>query len=194
MLNLYLDIGGYPMNIDSRTVGICFGRFNPPHKGHKAMWEIASQFDDYYVGTNPDTHGQHDPLPISVKLLAMQTIMPSITQHIVITKNLFSLAAGIYADLGDGIDLYVCTDENWLTDRLNMYNGIVNTHGFFKFRTIQHVLTPRLATASNLREAVRIGDREMFTNEAGISADTEIELNTRVIKFFDIIEEFLEYD
>ena len=25
------------------TVGLIFGRFNPPHKGHKAAWEMAAK-------------------------------------------------------------------------------------------------------------------------------------------------------
>ena len=30
------------------TVGICYGRWNPPHKGHRAAWELAAQFDEWY--------------------------------------------------------------------------------------------------------------------------------------------------
>ena len=28
---------------EGETVGLIFGRFNPPHKGHKAAWEMASE-------------------------------------------------------------------------------------------------------------------------------------------------------
>ena len=36
-------------------VGIIFGRFNPPHKGHKAAWQTAAKFPAWFVGTNQST-------------------------------------------------------------------------------------------------------------------------------------------
>ena len=45
------------------SVGVCFGRWNPPHKGHRAAWEIAANFGTFYVGTNKNTEGPNDPLP-----------------------------------------------------------------------------------------------------------------------------------
>lgn len=32
------------------SVGIIFGRFNPPHKGHRAAWEMAAKNPAWYVG------------------------------------------------------------------------------------------------------------------------------------------------
>ena len=55
------------------TVGIIFGRFNPPHKGHRAAWEMASQNDHWFIGTNESTQGPKDPLPSKVKIDAMRT-------------------------------------------------------------------------------------------------------------------------
>jgi ATP sulfurylase len=54
------------------SVGVCFGRWNPPHKGHRAAWEIAANFGTFYVGTNKNTEGPNDPLPYEVKLKAME--------------------------------------------------------------------------------------------------------------------------
>jgi len=39
------------------TVGLIFGRFNPPHKGHKAAWQMCSKNTHWYVGTNRETMG-----------------------------------------------------------------------------------------------------------------------------------------
>ena len=25
-----------------KTIGICFGRFNPPHRGHREVWKAAA--------------------------------------------------------------------------------------------------------------------------------------------------------
>jgi hypothetical protein len=160
-------------------IGVCFGRFNPPHKGHKEAWKTASQFDNYYIGTNPTTNGPRDPLPYYVK-------------HIVPEQNLFTLAAKIYAEFGEDVELQVCTDEDWLTRQLEKCNGIGGKHGYYKFNHIFQQKTPRLSSATDVRAAVLEGNRDLFSNAAGISADTEIEINNRVLKFFDIVGEYLE--
>ncbi len=55
-------------------VAIIFGRFNPPHKGHRAAWELANQSANWFVGTNQSTIGPKDPLPYDVKVEAMKTL------------------------------------------------------------------------------------------------------------------------
>ena len=65
------------------SVGIIFGRFNPPHKGHRAAWEMASKNPQWFVGTNQSTVGPKDPLPYDVKIEAMKAIWPELEGHIV---------------------------------------------------------------------------------------------------------------
>lgn len=173
-------------------IGVCFGRFNPPHKGHKEAWKTASQFDNYYIGTNPTTNGPRDPLPYYVKVKAMEAVFPEVKEHIVPEQNLFTLAAKIYAEFGEDVELQVCTDEDWLTRQLEKCNGIGGKHGYYKFNLISQQKTPRLSSATDVRAAVLEGDRDLFSDAAGISADTEIEINNRVLKFFDIVGEYLE--
>lgn len=171
-----------------KTIGICFGRWNPPHKGHKLVWEIASQFDEWYVGTNENTQGKDDPLPYNIKIIAMETIWPCIKEHIMPEPNLFSLVVKSYLLHGKDTDLKVCTDESWLTTALLKYNGIEGKHGFYEFNSIEHVQTPRISSATSLRNAVMTNNRDEFTEFAGISADTPI-LST---KFFDLVSKHLE--
>lgn len=173
------------------TIGICFGRYNPPHKGHRESWKIAAQSDQFFIGTNPNTIGPKDPLPFDVKLKVMETILPNVADHIIPEQNLFTLASKIYETFGEHIQLKVCTDEDWLANSLEKYNGIESTHGYFKFDSIIQKETPRLSSATTLRDAVKTGDKELFTKAAGISADTEISINNRVFKFFDLVEEFI---
>lgn len=173
-------------------IGVCFGRFNPPHKGHKEAWETAAKFDNYYIGTNPNTNGPSNPLPYDVKVQVMKAVCPEISEHINSEHNLFTLASKIYADNGYDVDLHVCTDEPWLTDSLSRCNGVAGKHGYYKFDSITQESTPRLSSATALRSAVKAGDRELFSDIAGISAYTEIQINNRVLKFFDIVGEYLE--
>jgi hypothetical protein len=173
-------------------IGVCFGRFNPPHKGHKEAWKTAAKFDNYYIGTNPTTNGPSNPLPYDVKVTVMKAVCPEISDHIISEQNLFTLASKIYADKGDNVDLHVCTDENWLAESLTRCNGVAGKHGYYKFDNITKESTPRLSSATALRAAVKDGDRALFSDISGISADTEIQINNRVLKFFDIVGEYLE--
>lgn len=174
------------------TIGICFGRYNPPHKGHKESWMIAAQSDKFFIGTNPNTVGPKDPLPYNLKLKAMETIAPEISEHIVPEQSLFTLASKIYEKFGENVQLKVCTDEDWLSTSLEKYNGVESSHGYFKFDSIIKTPTPRLSSATLLRDAVRNNDRKMFSDAAGIGADTEIRINNTIVKFFDLVGEFVK--
>jgi len=169
-----------------RTVGIIFGRFNPPHQGHRAAWEMASENDTWYVGTNQSTQGPKDPLPYDIKVKAMQAVWPGIKGHIVPETSWLTLASKIYKKYGS-ITLNVYTDEEWVTKALVQYNGKEGAHGFYNFSDIQQQATPRLSSATALRAAVQAGDREAFANAAGVPADTMVAGKS----FFDVVAHYL---
>ena len=173
------------------TVGIIFGRFNPPHKGHKNAWKMCSENTHWYVGTNPNTVGikkgkNKDPLPFAIKEQAMKLVHPEVSEHIVEAHSWLAMAADVYAKHGD-VELKVYTDESWVFETIDRYNGESNDHGHYNFSKITHVSTPRIASATALRDAVENGDRETFTEECGIDADTVISGE----KFFDIVESYM---
>lgn len=168
------------------TVGIIFGRFNPPHKGHRAAWEMASQNDHWFIGTNESTQGPKDPLPYKVKIEAMKTIWPEIKNHIVSETSWLTLASKIFKEYGD-VTLNVYTDEDWVTKTIIQYNGKEGPHGFYNFKEIQQQATPRLSSATALRDAVVQGDRDAFSDAAGIDANTDIGGHS----FFDVVAHYL---
>jgi len=173
------------------SVGVCFGRWNPPHKGHKAAWEIAASFGTFYVGTNKNTEGPNDPLPYEVKLKAMETIWPEIAGHVIPEQSLFTLVSKIFAKHGEHTHLKVATDEEWLAKSLMQYNGKEGAHGYYKFASIEQVPTPRLSSATALRAAVRAGDRDGFSDAAGVDADTPIRIGKKTVAFFDLVAHYL---
>ena len=168
------------------TVGIIFGRFNPPHKGHRAAWEMASENDDWFVGTNESTQGSKDPLPYNIKIQAMKTIMPEIDGHIVAETSWLTLASKVYRQYGN-TTLNVYTDEDWVTKTIVQYNGKEGPHGFYKFGNIQQQPTPRLSSATALRTAVINNDKQAFADAAGVDADTDVGGHP----FFDLVSHFL---
>lgn len=169
-----------------QEVAIIFGRFNPPHKGHKAAWEMASQSPFWYVGTNKSTVGPKDPLPFDVKVEAMKTIWPEVADHIVAEQSWLTLASKVYEKFPNAT-LLCLTDEDWVTKTIVQYNGKEGPHGFYNFKNIEQKPTPRLSSATALRAAVQAGDREAFADAAGVPADTLVAGKP----FFDLVAEYL---
>lgn len=169
-----------------QEVAIIFGRFNPPHKGHRAAWELAAKSPVWYVGTNESTVGPKDPLPYGIKVEAMTAIWPAVEGHIIAETSWLTLASLVYEKHGD-VTLLCLTDEDWVTKTIVQYNGKEGSHGFYNFKTIKQKPTPRLSSATALRDAVSKDDREAFAIAAGVDADTPVAGKP----FFDLVAEYL---
>jgi hypothetical protein len=169
-----------------QEVAIIFGRFNPPHKGHRAAWELAAKSPIWYVGTNESTVGPKDPLPYGIKVEAMTAIWPEVEGHIIAETSWLTLASLVYEKHGD-VTLLCLTDEDWVTKTIVQYNGKEGAHGFYNFKTIKQKPTPRLSSATALRDAVSKDDREAFATAAGVPADTPVAGKP----FFDLVAEYL---
>lgn len=181
----YIDI---IKEAETPSVGIIFGRFNPPHKGHRAAWEMMkNENDNWYVSTNTNTRGPKDPLPYEIKTKAMEAIMPEVREHIMPESNWFSLASAIFAKHGK-VELRVYSDEQWVLDGISKYNGVEGKHGYYNFETITPVKTPRLSSATALRQAVADEDESAFYNAAGVPKDTKIGKES----FFDVVKKYLD--
>jgi hypothetical protein len=167
-------------------VAIIFGRFNPPHKGHKNAWQVASKFPHWFIGTNQSTVGPKDPLPFEVKVQCMETIMPAARGHIIADTSWLTMAATVYKQHGK-IDLVCCTDEAWVVPALQKYNGVEGAHGMYHFNAIHHKATPRLASATDLRAAVERDDPVAFAQAAGVPADTPVAGHS----FFKLVQHYL---
>ena len=174
------------LNKSKGEVAIIFGRFNPPHKGHKAAWQMAAQSPIWYVGTNQSTHGPKDPLPYDIKIKAMEAIWPEIKGHIVADQSWLTLASNVYKKHGD-VKLIILTDEEWVTKTINQYNGVEGPHGGYKFSNIETRPTPRLSSASALRAAVVANDKKAFADAAGVPFN----LKVAGTPYFDLVSKYL---
>ena len=74
---------------------------------------------------------------------------------------------------------------------MEKYNGQEGNHGFYKFASITQEATPRLSSATALRNAVRQGDKELFSSAAGVPWDTPIVLGGAKKRFFDVVAQYL---
>jgi hypothetical protein len=162
------------------NAAFAFGRFNPPHKGHVAVWEtVAKSGGEWFIGTNPGTSGPKDPLPYDVKTAWMSAIDPNVKGHIMPETSVLTLATTIYKQLGErqGLTIaYVTDDQDWAWSGklLNDYNGKEATHGYYNFAKIIHVPSPRVSSATALRDAARAGDMKAFYAAAGTDPNLEV--------------------
>jgi hypothetical protein len=154
--------------------------------GHVKAWEMASENSAWYVGTNKSTQGPKDPLPFDIKVKAMEAVYPEIKGHLVAEISWLTLASKVYEKYGN-IVLNVYTDEDWVTKTLIQYNGKEGAHGYYEFGTIQQQTTPRLSSATALRNAVAADDRDAFGQAAGIDPNTLIAGHP----FFDVVKHYL---
>lgn len=192
--NIYQSVpeSGEEFDGGLKTIGVCFGRFNPPHRGHREVWKSASTNPIWYVGTNQSTSGPKDPLPYEVKLQCMAAVWPKVAGHVIPEQSLMTLASRIFEEHGGNSHLKVYTDEEWLYKTLTQYNGVEGkAHGYYKFNQIDWVRTERLASATNLRAAVRSGNKAAFYKDAGVKPSTMITLGEKSYPMFDIVAHFL---
>jgi nicotinamide mononucleotide adenylyltransferase len=155
---------------------IIFGRFNPPHFGHKAAWDIAASFPIWYVGTNQSTQGPKDPLPFEIKIEAMKTFMPELEDHLVAEQSWFTLASMVYKQHG-AVTLHIvtdATDAKIFVPALQKQNGLEGPHGFYKFNDIVWAEAKRQSEASKVRQAVKDNNPQDFEKYSGVSANTEV--------------------
>ena len=188
--NIYEEQPG-EFNGGLKTIGVCFGRWNPPHRGHKAVWQAAATNPIWYVGTNQNTTGPKDPVPYDIKIQLMAAVWPKVAGHVIPEQSLLTLASKIYKEHGENVHLKVYTDEEWLIKTLQQYNGVQKEHGMYKFQQIDWARTERLASATNLRAAVRAGDREAFYKDMGIKPSVTVDAGGRSMPAFDVVAHFL---
>jgi adenylate kinase family enzyme len=116
----------------------------------------------------------------------MKTIWPEVESHIVAETGWLTLASKVYKQYPDAT-LLCLTDEDWVTKTIKDYNGKEGPHGYYNFAKIKQKPTPRLSSATALRDAVTKGDRDAFSKAAGVDADTLVD----GVPFFDLVAEYL---
>jgi hypothetical protein len=176
------------------TVAFAFGRFNPAHQGHIEVWRTVEQAGaNWFIGTNSSTLGPNDPLTFQQKSAWMEEIYPAITGHIVAEQTVLSLAAYIFKKTRKNERATVAyitdaTDWAWSGKLLNQYNGVEGAHGYYKFAEIAHVPSPRVSSATALRDAARADDKVAFYHDSGTDPKSKVSGLT----YFDTVKQAVE--
>lgn len=173
------------------SAAFAFGRFNPAHQGHIEVWRtVENAAARWYIGTNPSTLGPNDPLTFQQKSAWMSEIYQPVTGHIAAEQSVMTLAAKIFADLGknEAARIAYITDADdwaWSGKLLNQYNGVAGAHGYYKFAEIVHVPSPRVSSATALRDAARADDKVAFYQASG----TDPKLKVAGLTYFDTVKQ-----
>jgi len=176
------------------TVAFAFGRFNPAHQGHIEVWRTVEQAGaNWFIGTNATTIGPNDPLTFEQKSAWMEEIYPPIAGHIVPEQTVLSLAAYIFKKVrkNERATVAYITDANdwaWSGKLLNQYNGKEGAHGYYKFAEIIHVPSPRVSSATALRDAARADDKVAFYHASG----TDPKAKVAGLTYFDTVKQACE--
>ncbi len=177
----------FEVKMPSADAAFAFGRFNPAHQGHIEVYKaVQAAGNKWFIGTNPSTHGPNDPLTFKEKSAWMQAIYPPIKGHILPEQSVVTLASKLYELLGDDKTIAYVTDGNdwaWAGKLLNDYNGKEGPHGYYKFRAIKHVESPRVSSATALRTAARANDEAAFYAASG--TDPKLTVNGQT--YFDTV-------
>ncbi len=182
------------LEAEGATVAFAFGRFNPAHQGHIEVWRTVEQAGkNWFIGTNPSTLGPNDPLTFQQKSAWMAEIYPPIQGHIVAEQSVLTLAAYIFKKLrkNEGATVAYITDDTdwaWSGKLLNQYNGVEGSHGYYKFAQITHVPSPRVSSATALRDAARADDKVAFYHASG----TDPKAKVAGLTYFDTVKQAVE--
>lgn len=187
LLELFESSGG------DKHLSFCFGRMNPPTKGHKQLLDkVASQGGDYLIFPSrptPKTKAKklENPLPTEEKIHFLKLMFPEYATEIVDEPNLntfLSVCEYIYKKGYNHITIVAGSDKlDELVNLCKTYNGVEGkSHGYYKFETIDKVSSGARdpdsegiegISATKAREAAAKGNIEEFEKTTGAGSHTE---------------------
>jgi hypothetical protein len=153
-------------SVSSKTVVFNFGRYQPPHDGHKKMFELIRKTAkehkaDWYVVPTKTHDDDKNPLPFKVKVKWLLRMCPWLHEHIVVDQNVRTIldAARWFKRHGYTKVIFVAskTEIKEIGKTLKQYNG-----SDYKFEDIEFVRSPRIARATDARRAAKKGDEAAF--------------------------------
>ena len=158
---------------DEKSVVYTFGRMNPPHRGHQALWEfVAKQAHkikaDGIIFTSLSTNTKKNPLSYQDKLQAIKHVLPrGVTiSNDTSLKNTFQIAEKLVKDGYTKIQFIIGSDRIGDFDSLHKYvkewSNNKTTIDIISFSG-----TSRIGNYSGtrMRELVKLDDFEGFNKD-----------------------------
>ena len=155
---------------DNRHVAFCYGRFQPPHGGHKLLMETTAKAADggaYQIYTSASQDPKKNPLDYRTKIHFIKEMFPDMAKQVVDAPELntiMKVAASLYERGFRSATFVAGTDQiDSFRELLNKYNGVDSAHGFYDFRPLNFVTSNSPdVRATQIREAAANGDIKVF--------------------------------
>lgn len=127
---------------EPKVLAFCFGRINPPTKGHAHLFEVmASVSSDYRIYVSATQDKKKNPLSFEQKVKFIQAIHPEHAGHVSLNSGLNTVlkVAVTLHDAGFRNVVFVAGDDRKeIYDMLSTYNGVEGkAHGYYKFDTLE---------------------------------------------------------
>ena len=154
----------------------CFGRFNPPNKGHYQLFDICKQEKHWFVFTSKTHDHNKNPLSYNKKLYWLYRLYPELQGSLIEDYNIKSYlqaATFLYKKGYKKLTLVVGNvDYEQMKGPLLQYNGVSNNHGYYKFKTIDFIIADSPMERSTMaRKAAIDNDLGTFSGIVGINKE-----------------------
>lgn len=166
----------------SKSIAFCFGRFNPPTIGHKALMDkLAESNPNYKIFVSQTQDKKDNPLDYETKIKFIKSMFPEHASHVVVNRGLntvMKIAVSLYDDGYRDVTLVAGSDRlDSFKKLIEDYNGVEGkAHGFYKFNSINFVLSGERedgaegvagVSATGAREAAKEGNKAEFAKATG---------------------------
>ena len=124
------------MIIDPRHVSFCFGRFQPPHYGHRLlMQEVMSHGSNFRIFASPSWDKKTNPIEFETKVDLIKRMFPEIASGVNTDRTINTVlkaAARLHQHGFKRATFVAGTDRiNGFKELLLKYNGCMSAHGFY---------------------------------------------------------------
>lgn len=167
-----------------KHASFCFGRMNPPTKGHEQLINkvaLSADGGDYYVFVSSTQDPTNNPLDAGTKIKFLKSLCPLHAQHIINAPEIIKIfhAATMLYDAGYRHVTFVAGSDRleYFKKLLEQYNGVSGKpHGYYQFESFNYVSSgdrdpdaDGLAgiSASGARAAAAAGDIDQFAQATG---------------------------
>jgi GH24 family phage-related lysozyme (muramidase) len=160
---------------DKTHIAFCYGRFQPPHFGHKLLMETtaeAADGGDYEIYTSASQDPKKNPLDYKTKIGFIKAMFPDMAQHVPDAPQLntvMKVAADLYKRGYRSATFVAGKDQiDNFRELLTKYNGQEAAHGFYQFSPLQFIASNSPdVRATQVREAAAAGNIEAFGEMTG---------------------------
>lgn len=155
------------MIYDSKHVSFCFGRFQPPHYGHRMlMQEVAKYGTQYRIFVSPTWDKKNNPLDFETKVDIIERMFPEVADHVnsdPTINTVLKAASRLYQNGFTRATFVAGTDRiDAFTELLLKYNGHMSTHGFYNMEFDFVKFSSPEIRSTEIREAVKNDNFDKF--------------------------------